>query len=334
MTEYHSARDLNAAAYREICTGSPATLPSMTKGLVVPIAPRRSRGCLPARGSSGPRRPPPPDGNDRSIWRLLESSQGLVLWLTGAGISAESGIPTFRGKEGYWRVGSRNYQPAQLATWAAFREMPEEVWAWYLYRRGVCRAAEPNAAHRALVRAEQQGGDRFLLVTQNVDGLHLRAGNTLDRTYQIHGNIDFMRCSRECLPSPVRVPEEVDLAWEKGRALSAWELQALKCPSCGALARPHVLWFDERYDEANFRFHSSIDAAARASLLIVVGTAGATSLPMHIGTIAAQRGLPMIVVNAEPNPFSELVRRTGNGVFVSGTASEWVPKIADALRSS
>ena len=268
-----------------------------------------------------------------TLRRLLENPQRLVLWLTGAGISAESGIPTFRGKEGYWRVGSQNFQPGQLATWAAFQQMPEQVWAWYLYRRGVCRSAEPNAAHRALVRAEQRGGDHFLLVTQNVDGLHLRAGNTLPRTYQIHGNIDFMRCSRECLPSPVPVPDEIDVAWNKGRALSATELKALRCPSCGALGRPHVLWFDEHYDEANFRFQSSIDAAGRASLLIVVGTTGATSLPMHIGTLAARRGLPMIVVNPEPNPFSELVRRTGNGVFLSGTASDWVPKIADALPS-
>ncbi|MBW2376285.1 MAG: RNA polymerase subunit sigma [Deltaproteobacteria bacterium] len=272
-------------------------------------------------------------GVDDSVRAILDTP-GLVLWLTGAGISAESGIPTFRGKEGYWQVGSRNYQPEEMATWAAFQEMPEEVWAWYLYRRGVCRGAEPNAAHRALAAAERRGGERFLLVTQNVDGLHLRAGNTLDRTYQIHGNIDFMRCSRECLPAPVPMPEGVDVAWKKGRPITERELQALKCPSCGALARPHVLWFDESYDEANFRFQSAIDAAQSASLVVVVGTTGATSLPMHIGTIAAQRGIPMIVINPEPNPFSALVQRTGHGVFLSGTAGHWVPEIVDALPSA
>ena len=269
---------------------------------------------------------------DDSVKKLLDTP-GLVLWLTGAGISAESGIPTFRGKEGYWKVGSRNYQPEEMATRAAFQEMPEEVWAWYLYRRGVCRAAEPNAAHRALAGAEPRGGDRFLLVTQTVDGLHLRAGNTLDRTYQIHGNIDFMRCSRECLPAPLPMPAGVDIAWDKGRPITERELGALKCPSCGALGRPHVLWFDESYDEPNFRFQSSIDAARHASLVVVVGTTGATSLPMHIGTIAAQRGVPMIVVNPEPNPFSALVGRTGNGAFLAGTAGQWVPEIAAALPS-
>jgi NAD-dependent deacetylase len=263
--------------------------------------------------------------------RQLLDTPGLILWLTGAGISAESGIPTFRGKEGYWRVGSHNYQPEEMATRAAFQEMPEEVWAWYLYRRGVCRGAEPNSAHRALAKAEAREGERFLLVTQNVDGLHLRAGNTLNRTYQIHGNIDFMRCSNECLPAPVPMPEGIDVAWDKGRAISSHERRALVCPSCGAPARPHVLWFDESYDEANFRFQSSIDAAQKAALVVVVGTTGATSLPMHIGTIAAQRGIPMLVVNPEPNPFSALVDRTGNGAFLSGTAGQWVPELVAAL---
>jgi len=115
--------------------------------------------------------------------------------------------------------------------------------------------------------------------------------------------------------------------------VTAHEIGELKCPSCGALGRPHVLWFDESYDEPNFRFQSSIDAARQASLVVVVGTTGATSLPMHIGTIAAQRGIPLLVVNPEPNPFCALVQRTGLGAFLSGTAGQWVPEIAAALPS-
>ena len=270
---------------------------------------------------------------DPLLRELLHYNTGLILWLTGAGVSAESGIPTFRGEQGYWRVGSRNYQPEEMATMAAFRQMPDEVWAWYLYRRSVCRAAEPNSAHRAIARAENRSGQAFLLVTQNVDGLHLRAGNTVDRTYQIHGNIDFMRCTRECLPAPVPLPDGVDEAWEKGRPVGPRERTLLVCPSCGAPTRPHVLWFDESYDEANFRFQSSIEAARTASIVIVAGTTGATSLPMHIGTMAAQRGVPMLVVNPEPNPFSAMVRRTGRGEFLRGTAGEWVPQLVDALRA-
>jgi len=106
--------------------------------------------------------------------REAAGKHGKVIGLTGAGVSAESGIPTFRGKEGYWTVGSRDYHPQELATHEAFTEMPWEVWAWYLYRRGVCRAAAPNAAHEAFVRLDKALGDRFALITQNVDGLHRR----------------------------------------------------------------------------------------------------------------------------------------------------------------
>src|SRR6185437_658754 len=124
--------------------------------------------------------------------------QGAVIALTGAGVSAESGIPTFRGKEGYWTIGAREYHPQELATRAAFDAMPWQVWAWYLYRRGVCRTAEPNAGHRALVAWDGALGDRFALVTQNVDGLHRRAGSPDARLHEIHGAIDLMRCSRDC----------------------------------------------------------------------------------------------------------------------------------------
>lgn len=270
---------------------------------------------------------------DADIQTFLDDCSGLVLWLTGAGISAESGIPTFRGPEGYWRVGSKNYHAQQMATRAAFAHMPDEVWAWYLYRRGVCHGAKPNVAHRALAELEQALGDRFLLVTQNVDGLHVRAGNSLDRTYQIHGNIDFMRCSRECLGAAIELPAELPVEWERGRPLGDEERALLRCPACGAAARPHVLWFDEVYDEPNFRFQSSLAAAAEAELLILVGTTGMTNLPLHMGQIAAQSQTPLIVINLEPNPFSELVERTGRGAFIAGTAGNWVPRLAERLKS-
>ncbi len=260
---------------------------------------------------------------------LLEPTGGIVLFLTGAGISAESGIPTFRGPEGYWTVGSRNYHPTELATRAAFERMPREVWAFYLHRRAVCRAAEPNAAHRAIAALEATLGDALLVLTQNVDGLHLRAGSSRARTYEIHGNIDFMRYVDESQPEPLPLPPGIDVAWAKGRALTDAEWALLRSPS-GVRARPHVLWFDERYDEANFRFESSLAVAARASLLVVVGTTGATNLPLQIGGVAARHGVPLVVVNPEPNPFSELAER-GAGVFLEGTASAWVPSICEAL---
>jgi NAD-dependent deacetylase len=259
----------------------------------------------------------------------IASSAGPIVFLTGAGISAESGIPTFRGSEGFWRVGSRNYQPTEMATALAFSAMPEEVWRWYLYRRGICRAAAPNLAHLALVRLEEQLGDRFLLVTQNVDGLHLRAGNSEARTYQIHGNIDFCRCRSGCTPAGP-LPEALARDWaddgEKTRPLSDAERAALRC-ACGDWLRPHVLWFDESYDEPLYRYLSALRAAEQAAALVVVGTSGATTLPTRMCEIVAARGAPFIVVDPEPTVFSELAEGSARGLFLRGTASAVVPSL-------
>jgi NAD-dependent deacetylase len=266
------------------------------------------------------------------LCRRARAADGPIVFLTGAGISAESGIPTFRGPEGYWQVGSKNYRAEDLATYEAFTRMPEEVWAWYLYRRGVCRAAEPNAAHRALVEAERALGDRFLLLTQNVDGLHLRAGNSAARTYQVHGNIDFMRCEDEH-PAIRPVPEAIALDWAKDRKLGPSEIAALR--ACrGGWARPHVLFFDESYDEPLFRFESSLAAARRAAMVVVIGTSGATNLPSQVVSIAARRGVPLVCINADPSPFTEITASVDAGLVLLGTAGEHVPRVVAALADS
>ena len=257
------------------------------------------------------------------------TATGKLVVLTGAGVSAESGIPTFRGADGLWTIGSRNYRPEELATRQAFMQMPEEMWAWYLYRRSLCLAALPNAAHRALVDLEEVASERFLLITQNVDGLHLRAGSTSRRTYEIHGNIDFMRCSRECSSERFEVP--LTEAWPRGKALEVRDVKRLVCPRCGAMNRPCVLWFDETYDEERYRYESSIDAAEMAALLLVVGTSGMTSLPMRVAEIVALRQVPMVVVDPEPNAFRRLAEESGHGAFLQGKAGDWVPKIVEEL---
>jgi NAD-dependent deacetylase len=262
--------------------------------------------------------------------------RGLILVLTGAGVSAESGVPTFRGEEGYWRIGSRNYFPEELATRAAFLRMPDEIWGWYLYRRSVCRAASPNGGHLALAELErglvERGeGDRFLLVTQNVDGLHLRAGNSFARTYQIHGNIDFMRSMQEDDANIFPLPKGIGERWERGRALGPVQKQLLICPHDGSLARPHVLWFDETYDEERFHFHSALAAVERASLVLVIGTSGATNLPSMIVHRTAQRGVPLLVINRDPSPFSSMAERIPTGHFVHGPAGEVLPPLVNFL---
>ncbi len=265
----------------------------------------------------------------REILDEVRGSGGRVVALTGAGISAESGIPTFRGKEGYWVVGSRNHMPQEMATHAMFLMEPGEVWRWYLYRFGVVRHAAPNAGHEALVRLERALGDRFTLVTQNIDGLHRRAGASESRTYCIHGDAAWVRCSNDCgvglLPLPDLGPRDA------GTPLSAGDRARLTCARCRGWLRPHVLWFDECYDEENYRFESTLRAAAEADLLLVVGTSGATNLPMRVGQLCFSGGSALVDVNPEENPFSELAERSARGFFARGSASARLPGIVEAL---
>ncbi|MCP4680345.1 MAG: RNA polymerase subunit sigma [Deltaproteobacteria bacterium] len=254
---------------------------------------------------------------------------GLVVVLTGAGISAESGIPTFRGPEGYWTVGSREYRPEEMATHTMFARDPEVVWQWYLYRIGICRAAEPNAGHLAVLKMEKQLQNRFLLITQNVDGLHLRAGNSVERTFQIHGNIETVRCSASCTHMTYPLPNSVQIK-TKDESLSDTDRESLKCPECASWLRPHVLWFDECYNEDYYRFNSSLGAAAKADLLLTVGTSGATNLPMQVGMIVAQRGGVIVDVNPDSNPFSAIAEQSG-GFFRQGPAGDILPEIVDVL---
>ncbi len=267
--------------------------------------------------------------------RVLESflrEQTRLVCLTGAGISAESGIPTFRGPEGYWTVGSQEYRPEDMATQAMFRRNAEAVWQWYLYRLGVCRTAQPNAGHLALVDIERLLAERFLVVTQNVDGLHLRAGNTPERVYQIHGNIEFMRCADGCSDDIYPIPSCVQPK-AKHEGLTDRDRAALRCPRCRHIARPHVLWFDEYYDEVHYRYDSSVKAATGAAILLVVGTSGRTTLPRVVGQRAAERGALLIDVNLERNPFSDMAEQFG-GTYIQGSAGEVLGSLAQLLTRS
>lgn len=262
--------------------------------------------------------------------RAAIARPGKIVALTGAGVSAESGIPTFRGTEGYWTVGSREYHPQELATHEAFTRMPWDVWAWYLYRRGVCRAAAPNAAHAALVRIDAAFPDRFALVTQNVDGLHRRAGSPAARTFAIHGDIDQMRCAADCTLERTPIPEEVP-SLARGEPVSDAARALLRCGRCGEMSRPHVLWFDETYDEPRFFLDTARAVAAEAALLVVAGTAAQTTLPWHVVTLAERAGATIIDINVEDNPFAEIA--ASSGAAIRGPAAEVVPLIVDALIS-
>lgn len=262
--------------------------------------------------------------------RAFDARHRRILVLTGAGVSAESGIPTFRGADGFWRIGSAEYQPQEIATMEMFRRHPEAVWQWYLYRLALCRRAAPNAGHRALAEMEARFSDRFTLVTQNVDGLHQAAGSTTARTLEIHGNIAYVRCARECRQAFWPLPDGVR---PKGRDedLSEREKQLLRCPHCGGWTRPHVLWFDEIYNEHYYHAESALDAADRAALLLVAGTSGATNLPNRIVYQVARRGGTVIEINVAASAFSRVAASTPDGGVILGPSADVLPVIATWL---
>src|SRR3954451_20817132 len=163
---------------------------------------------------------------DLEIAAVYPSYVVRVLVITGAGVSAESGIPTFRGKDGCWR----NLDPIKLATAEAFERDPELVWQWYYERREAIRNAQPNAAHEAVAKLAQRA-DEFLLVTQNVDDLHERAGLAKEKIIQIHGDIFLTKCSR--------------CDFEQEQEHEQKQNGVLRCTKCSTLMRPGVIWFGE-----------------------------------------------------------------------------------------
>ncbi len=257
--------------------------------------------------------------------RLREFYEGglKLTVLTGAGLSADSGIPTFRDVDGFWTVGSENYTPEEMGTYRMFRTKPLEVWKWYLYRKGICAKASPNKGHHAIRQLEEMFGDRFRLISQNVDGLHLAAGNSVERTYFIHGTLERCRCGKECSQELFPFP---DFTLEKGEELTEGQAEKLKCPKCHAFTRPHVLWFDEFYDEEHYRRDSALHVSRETGLLLIVGTSGATTLPqLVVQTTMDKKGI-VIDINKKTNHFSTLVGRSANGFSLRGSSSDILPE--------
>lgn len=217
-----------------------------------------------------------------------------VVAFTGAGISAESGVPTFRGSGGLWR----NFRAEDLATPQAFARDPALVWEWYEWRRSLLRQAQPNAAHQALASI------RARVVTQNVDALHRRAGSL--EVIELHGNIFRVRCTREGTSRP---------------APDAFDAMPPRC-SCGALLRPDVVWFGEVLPEG--ALERAADWIQGADLLLVVGTSGIVQ--PAAGLVALHRGLS-IEVNPEATPHSSACT-----FAVASSAAGAIPALTAAIR--
>lgn len=237
-----------------------------------------------------------------------------VTFLVGAGLSAESGIPTFRDKDGYWISGSRNYMPQEIGTKKMFDVNANEVWRWYLYRYSICSKAKPNIGHKSLSKIEELIPRRFSLISQNVDGLHFPEESEIKNLYLIHGDLRFMRCSEECTRELFKIPEEiVEKEWTKESKISMDDLEKLVCPNCGEMTRPHVLWFDEYYDEPYYHLHQVLKIAKETGLLFIVGTSGATNLPRKIMESTASRQGVIVDINPNENDFTYKLERMKNG---------------------
>ena len=208
-----------------------------------------------------------------------------ILVITGAGVSAESGIPTFRGKEGLWR----NYNAMQLATPEAFEADPQLVWEWYLWRRSIIAGAKPNPAHLILARWEERFPE-FLIATQNVDRLHQEAGN--HKVEEIHGNIWETRGMRT---GRIYSPDEIEITQEN---------LPPRTPE-GELVRPNVVWFGEMLPTGPLERITEFITSGNLDLCLVIGT---SALFYYIQSwaraVKMQEGL-LVEVNPNPTPLSE-----------------------------
>ena len=160
--------------------------------------------------------------------------------------------------------------------------------------------------------------------------LHLRAGNTAARTFEVHGNIDYRRCTERCTTELHPLPERF-FGWPKERELDDEGLAALNCPRCGAMGRPHVLWFDEYYEEGLYRFKSGLRGVAASNLLIYIGCSGAANLPLMAAREASYAGASIVDINPGDNPFAQIASESPRGHWVKATAEEALPELVEAL---
>lgn len=222
--------------------------------------------------------------------------------LTGAGISAESGIPTFRGEQGFWR----QQRPEDIATPQAFWRDPKFVWEWYDLRRQTIKEARPNSGHYAIVDLENQKPS-FNLITQNIDGLHQLAGNR--NMIELHGNIWQIRCTK-C--GNVEENYEVPIK----------ELPP-NCRKCSALGRPNVVWFGEMIPMA--AIDKSLIAIEQCEVMLIVGTSGVVEPAASMGLVAKQTGKIVIEINVEPTVNSSFYDLT-----ILGKSGEILPLICNS----
>ena len=233
---------------------------------------------------------------------IFRGARNLAV-LTGSGVSAESGVPTFRDAQtGFWA----RYEPQELATPEAFERDPRLVWEWYEWRRGLVRRAAPNPGHLALAEIEHRVPS-FSLATQNVDGLHQRAGSR--NVLELHGNIMRSKCSVEGLEAEPRADDE-------GVPPS--------CPGCGSFIRPDVVWFGEALPEDAF---TAASAAARGcDAFLSIGTSSLVYPAASLQSQATRSGAVLVEVNPDDTPLTPLA-----DYALRGRAGEVLPMLARVM---
>jgi NAD-dependent deacetylase len=232
---------------------------------------------------------------------LLDHATAIAV-LTGAGISAESGIPTFRDAlTGLWE----KFRPEELATPEAFEANPKLVWDWYAWRREIVARAQPNAGHRALAQMERHVPD-FTLITQNVDGLHRAAGST--HVLELHGNIRRSKC------------------FDRGHEIARWPASGSvppRCPECGSLLRPDVVWFGESLPAAALA--AAFAATERCELFLSVGTSTVVAPASSLPFAALERGATVVEINPTATPLTRAAH-----FALAGSAAEVLPALVAA----
>jgi NAD-dependent deacetylase len=223
-----------------------------------------------------------------------------IVFVTGAGISQESGIPTFRGKDGLWR----KYDPMKLATIDAFYEDPKMVWEWYEERRQNILGANPNPGHTAIAELEKY--KQVSVLTQNIDGLHQRAGST--QVYELHGSIITIKCT---------------VCNFKDKIATSF-LQLPPLCECGNMLRPDVVWFGEPLPQ--YVWQSAIEQASSCDVMIVVGTSLTVSPANLLPVYAKQNGAIIIEVNIEQTPMSSSM-----DISIRSSAARAIPDLVSIV---
>jgi len=267
------------------------------------------------------------------IQTLAQNREKTIFTLSGAGLSAASGIPTFRGKDGLWNL----YDPRELATFEAFEDDPLRVWKWYLWRMRLIAKAEPNPAHYALVEMERLLPD-FWHITQNVDGLHRVAGQK--RFIELHGHIWDGKCRycgqfysyeefKELFPIADReFLKNLSEEEFKERILEGLKEEKLpRCRICGGIVGPGVVWFGESLPEG--ALNRAFQIAENSGVCFSVGTSAVVYPAAYLPEVCKKRGGILVEINSEETPLTPYA-----DFYLKGSATEILPLLVEELKGS